>query len=123
MTPNSLILRRDVNFPDAAPHENENKIMKKQHKYIKRCKEALWKRWKHKYLLVLREKHKLKHKNKTFKINLGDVVMIKGEEKNRGHWKIAIKNHLYVGKDNIIRVAQLHTGKKITDRTIQLLYP
>ena len=85
MTPNSLILGRDVNFPDAAPHESESETIKKRHKYIKRCKEALWKRWKHEYLVALREKHDLKNKYKTFKLNLGDVVMIKGEEKNRGH--------------------------------------
>ena len=39
------------------------------------------------------------------------VVLLKGEEKNRGHWKIGIVNHLYNGKDNI-RVAQLRIGKK-----------
>ena len=89
----------------------------------KRCKEALWKKWKHEYLVALREKHNLKNKDKTFKINVGDVVLIKGEEKNRGHWKIGIVNHLYSGKDNIIRVAQLRTGKKLIDRPIQLLYP
>ena len=49
--------------------------------------------------------------------------MIKGEEKNRGHWKIGIVNHLYIGKDYIIRVAQLRIRKKLTDRPIQLLYP
>ena len=118
-----MILGRDVNFPHAAPHESESETIKKRHKYIKRCKYALWKRWKHEYLVALREKHNLKNKDKTLKINVGDVVMIKGEEKNRGHWKIAIKNYLYIGKDNIIRVAQLRIGKKITDRTIQLLYP
>ena len=48
--------------------------------------------------------------------------MIKGEEKNRGHWKIGIVNHLYIGKDNIIRVAQV-IGKKLIDQPIQLLYP
>ena len=48
--------------------------------------------------------------------------MIKGEEKNRGRWKIDIVNHLYIGKDNIIRVAQLRIGKKLTDWPIQLLY-
>ena len=123
MTPNSLILGRDVNFPDAAPHESESETIKKRHKYIKRYKEALWKRWKHEYLVALREKHNLKNKDKTFKINVGDVVLIKGEEKNRGHWKIGIVNHLYSGKDNIIRVAQLRIGKKLIDRPIQLLYP
>ena len=34
LTPNSLILVRDVNFPDPAPHESESETMKKRHKYI-----------------------------------------------------------------------------------------
>ena len=38
LTPNSLILGRDVNLPDAAPNESESETMKKRHKYIKRCK-------------------------------------------------------------------------------------
>ena len=123
MTPNSLILGRDINFSDAAPPESESKTTKKQQKYIKRCKEALWKRWKHEYLVALREKHNLKSKDKTFKINVGDVVLIKGEDKNRRHWKIGIVNHTYSSKDNIIRVAQLRTGKKLIDQPTQLLYP
>ena len=49
--------------------------------------------------------------------------MIKREQKNRGHWKIGIVNRLYIGKDNIIRVAQLRIGKKLIDRPIQLFYP
>ena len=55
----------------------------------------------------------MKNKDKALKINVGDVVMIKGEEKNRGHWKIGIVNYLYIGKDDIIRVAQLRIGKKL----------
>ena len=58
----------------------------------------------------------------NFPINVGDDVLIKGEEKNRGHWKIGIVNHLYNDKDNIIRVAQLRIGKKLIDRPIQQLY-
>ena len=50
-------------------------------------------------------------------------MLIKEGEKNRRHWKTGIVNHLYSGKDNIIRVAQLRTGKKLIDRPIQLLYP
>ena len=86
-------------------------------------REGLWKRWKHEYLVSLREKHNLKNKDKTFKINVGDAVMIKWEEENRGHWKIGIVNHLYIGKDNIIRIAKLRIGKKLIDRPNQLLYP
>ena len=72
--------------------------------------------------MALREKHNLKHKVKTFKINLDDEVMIKGEEKNCQPWKIGILNHLYIGKDNSIRVAQLDIRQKLIDRPIQLLY-
>ena len=97
-----MILGRDVNFPHAAPHENESETTKKRHNYIKGCKEALWERLKYEYLVALREKHNLKDKDKTFKINVGDVVMINGETKNRGHWKIGLVNHLYIGKANII---------------------
>ena len=122
LTPNSLISGRDVNSPDAAPHESESETIKKRHKSIKRCKEALWKRWKHEYLLALREKDNLKNKDKTLKSNVGDVLMIKGEGKNQRHWKIGIVNHLYIDNNNIIRVAQLRTGKKLIDRPIQLLY-
>ena len=57
------------------------------------------------------------------KISVGDLVMINEEEKNGGHWKIGIVNHLYIGKDNIIWVAQLRIGKKLIDWPIQLLYP
>ena len=35
LTPNSSILGFDVNFPDAARHENESETMKKRHKNIK----------------------------------------------------------------------------------------
>ena len=118
-----MILGRDVNFSDAATHESESETMKKRHKYVKRCKEALWKRWKHEYLVAPRLKHNRKHNGKTFRINVSDEVMIKGEEKNRRHWKIGIGNDLYIGKDSIIQVVQLHIGKKLTDRPIQLLYP
>ena len=42
LTSSSLILGRDVIFPDAAPYESACGAMKKWHKYIKWCKEALW---------------------------------------------------------------------------------
>ena len=57
------------------------------------------------------------------KININDVVMIKGDEKNRGKWKIGIIENIFMGKDNIIRSVRIRTGKSIIERPIQLLYP
>ena len=62
----------------------------------------------------------MKHKDKTFKINLGDVAMIKGEEKNQGQWKIGIVNHFV---NHFYIVVQLSIGKKLIDQPIQLFYP
>ena len=74
--------------------------------------------------MALREKHNLKHKDKTFKINVGHVVMIKGEVKNLEHWKVGNVKHPHIGKGNIIRVGtQLRIGKRLIDRPVQLLYP
>ena len=54
----------------------------KKRRYIKQCKKASWKRWKREYLVALREKYNLKRKDRTLKINVDHVAMIKGEEKS-----------------------------------------
>ena len=50
-------------------------------------------------------------------------MIIKGESKNRGNWKLAIAEKLYHRKDNVFRVVGLHTAKNYLERSIQLLYP
>lgn len=87
--------------------------MKKRNKYIKRCKETLWKRLRHGYLVALRDKNNVKHKGKMFNFDVGDVLMTKGEENNRKHWKIEVANQLYIGTDNIIPLAQLCNEKEL----------
>ena len=51
----------------------------------------------------LRERYSMIHNTKAMKIGLGDVVLIKGEEKNKGKWTIGIVEELYKGKDEVIR--------------------
>ena len=36
-------------------------------------------------------------------ISLGDIVLIKGDEKHRGEWDIGMIDKLYKGKDGVIR--------------------
>ena len=49
--------------------------------------------------------------------------MIKGESKNRGHWKIGKVSQLYTEKDEVVRAVQIQFGIKFLIRPIQLLYP
>ena len=65
---------------------------------MKRCKDAAWRRWKREYVTALRERHNMQHKSKAVNINVGDVVMMKGEIKKRWKWKIGIITELFQGK-------------------------
>ena len=65
----------------------------------------------------------MKFKTKQQEIKVGDVVMIKGEDKQRGTWKVGIISEVYPVKDNEIRGVQVKTTTGFPDRPIQLLYP
>ena len=60
---------------------------------------------------------------KAVNINVGDVVMIKGESKKRGKQKIGIISELFQGKDDQIRCVRVKTPRYYLDRPIRLLYP
>ena len=51
-------------------------------------------------------------------IAIGDVVLIKGDNKHRGKWNIGIVEELYKGKDNIIRAVKRRSRKTYTERPI-----
>ena len=55
----------------------------------------------------MRERHNLAHPDKKNTLSVGDVLLIKGEEKNRGKWKIGIVDGLITGRDGEIRGVKL----------------
>ena len=63
------------------------------------------------------------HNTKEIKTEVEDVVIIKGEEKNKGKGSIGIVEELYKGKDDVVRSVKLRTPKSHTERPIQCLYP
>ena len=68
-------------------------------------------------------RHNLKHKTRELLLNVGDVVIIRGDEKNRAHWKTGIVTKLIRGRDGIVRAVQLRAGKSFLERAVQHLYP
>ena len=50
-------------------------------------------------------------------------MLIKGDDKHRGHWKMGVVQKLVKGKDGIIRGVKLKTSTGILERPLQLLYP
>ena len=54
---------------------------------------------------------------------VGDVVIVKTEDKNRGKWPLGIIKSLIVGNDGVVRGEKLRAGKSYMERAIQQLYP
>ena len=71
----------------------------------------------------LREQHNLKHTGSRVALAKADVVIIKGEEKNRGLWKLGIVEELITGRDGVVRGAKLRGGRFYLERRVQHLYP
>lgn len=123
LTPNMLIFGKANHMLDEDPSQIVERDLRKRAKYLKRCKDAVWKRWDREYLRALRERHSAIHLEKEANMKEGDVVMIKGDEKNRAHWKIGIITNLISGRDGIVRAVKLRAGKSSLERPIQFLYP
>ena len=85
--------------------------------------QSLWKRWRREYLTALRERHSLVHKTAKHQVKVGDAVIVRTDDKNRGKWPMAIVLKLYHGSDGRTRGVQLRTKNGTVERLVQHLYP
>ena len=83
----------------------------------------MWRRWQREYLTALRERHNLVHKTANHKITVGDAVIVRTDNKNRGKWPLAVVQQIFPGRDSYTRAAQLTTSKGVIERPVQHLYP
>ena len=63
------------------------------------------------------------HKEAKFKPKVGDVVIIKTDNKNQGTWPLAIVSATYPGKDGIVHDVELKTTHGTKERPVLHLYP
>ena len=87
LTPSAMLYGQPNQLPEEEAEVIEDVNLRKRAKYLKRCKDVLWSRWTTEYLKALRERHNLNRKTGEAAVNPGDVVLIKGEERNRGRWR------------------------------------
>ena len=125
LTPNSMLFSQTNQLPELKHHHLEDQILRKRAKYLAKCKEAMWLRWTKEYIRGLRERHcgNKTDGSKDCNLRVGEVVIIRGDEKNRNHWKLGIVQEFIKGKDGIIRGAKLRAGKSCLERPVQHLYP
>ena len=123
LTPSSLLHMQPNALPELEPNHIRDYDLRKRAKYLGKCKDAVWSRWTKEYLRGLRERHRLKHKGDNAHPAVGDVVIIKSDEKNRAQWKLGVVINLIIGRDGVVRGAKLRTPKSVIERPLQHLYP
>ena len=123
LTPASFLFQRSNRLPEQETWREEPGNLRKRAKYLRSCKDALWKRWTREYLVALREWHQCNRKDKNKWLKIGDVVLIRSEERNRGKWPLGVVVELFCGRDGAVRAAKLRAGKAFLERPVQHLYP
>ena len=123
LTPNIMMFGQPNAEIDDETLENNDDDLRKRARYLQECKQTIWARWSTEYVRALRERHNMKNDSKAVAIKPGDVMMLKGEHRNRGSWKVGVVEDLITGKDNVVRGVKLRVGKTVLERAIQHLYP
>lgn len=123
LTPSSFLFQRSISLPERQPWREEDYDLRKREMYLRTCKDALWKRWTREYLAALRERHTHNIPGTPRPLNVGDVVIIRSEDKNRGKWPLGVVEELFEGRDGKVRAVKLRAGRTFLERPIQHLYP
>ena len=127
LTPNHLIFgHRLGTLPDAEVDSADEDTDEGKHmKYIRTRQQHLWNRWEKEYLTNLREHHEMGTSGSS-KPEIGEVVLIKEEQTNRGKWKLGRIVSLIEGRDGMMRGATIRVisggNPREIQRPIQKLY-
>ena len=120
LTPNILMWGQDAHTFDDIEIEVES--VTKFQRRLENARVHVWRRWSQEYIKSLMDHHRI-NRSGTVVPEIGEVVLIVGDEKNRGLWmKGRVLKHV-TGKDGVIRGAiVLHKGNRL-ERPLQLLCP
>ncbi|UYV80830.1 hypothetical protein LAZ67_19001901 [Cordylochernes scorpioides] len=97
----------------------DSKKFQGRYRHCQRLREALRSRIQSEYLGQLVQKAN----ERTPKLSVGDVVIVKVEDKRRLHWPMARIVELLTGRDGHSRVAKVRTKLGTLIRPVQKLYP
>jgi hypothetical protein len=81
LTPNSILHMNPSYMPELENHRIPEKDLRKRAKFLLKCKQAMWNRWTREYVRSLREQHRLTGKRRTSHPSVGDIVIIKEDQK------------------------------------------
>ena len=91
-------------------------------KRLENAKANAWKRQKSEYVHILMESHRFNKETGTIP-QVGEIVLITGDEKNGGEWRKGKVVRLIKGKDEVVRGITLLHKRHTIDRPLQLVCP
>lgn len=123
LTPCSMLSINPNVLPEVGAYHLEDSDLRKRAKFLRKCKEAMWKRWSQEYIRSLRERHKQQVGKQTSYPNIGEVVIIRDEDKKRNSWKLGVVCGVIQGKDKVVRGVSVRTSNGNLERAVQHIYP
>ena len=84
LTPNIIMWGKDSHILEELEVEEEN--VSKTFRRMKNARQHVWSRWSKEYVNSLMEYHRMNKKNCMRLPEIGEIALVVGEEKNRGHW-------------------------------------
>ena len=129
LTPNHLLFGRTLDFENASNDiaEIPSCELPSKLKHVTIILSHFWKRWRDEYLIELREHDRYTRSKHTNGIDIGDVVIIKEEQKSRGMWTVGRVEELLFSKDKLVRGAKVryinNEKEYVISRPINKLYP
>ena len=123
LTPCSMLNINPSVLPEVDVQELEDGDLRKRARFLRKCKESMWKRWSQEYIRSLRERHKQRIGKQTSYPKIGEVVIIQDEDRKRNAWKLGVVCGVIEGKDNVVRGARVRTSNGNLERAVQHIYP
>lgn len=100
-----------------------HKSLTKKTQYHKGLLEQFTNSWKKEYSTSLRETSLFLHKPSKEIIQVGDIVVLKNENKRRAFWKLAKVTELVRGRDGVVRTAKIQCLTTDRAKTTELRRP
>ena len=123
LTPATFLFQRTTHLPEEQTWRIPDKDLPRRAQFLQTCKDHIWTRWQREYLTALRERHDLFHKTTNHKVKVGDAVIVRTDNKNRGKWPLVVIQQIFPGHDGYTPAVQLRTTKGVIERPVQHLYP
>ncbi len=99
---------------------DEDEEILRLHKRMKQKREHAWQRWKTEYVHSLMEHHRVT-RGENVCPQIGEMVLVIGDQKNRAEWRRGKVVELIKGKDNDVRGVKILTKGHTIERPLSLI--